>query len=455
MLSSLPKNLSPGIRRAVTNTGWLFFDRVFRMGAAVVVGLAVARYLGPKQYGEFNFAIAFVALFASFSTLGLDNLVVRYLVSTPEDSDAILGTATCLRLAGTVVSCFAIMTMVCVLRPGQPLMAWLVALNAASLLPQVLSTIELYFQAHVASKYTVWGRTLAFAITAGLRLLLVAVHAPLVAFAWAAFLEAVLGAAAIWIACRFQEMKLSRWRFDSSLARRLLLESWPLILSGMVIMIYMRLDQVMLGQMKGDYAVGIYSAAVRLSEVWYFIPTAVVTTIFPTIVRSREISRDLYIRRNQLLFEAMALSAYSLAIPITFISRKIMSGLLGMQYIEASSILSLHVWTGLFVFIGVAQSPWMLAEKLTRFSFVTTAAGAVVNVVLNLILIPRRGAMGAAIATVVAQFVASYAANGLFTKTRPIFWMQTRALFLISTIQWIARVATPKPKGQLDQTQWN
>src|ERR1700690_1475683 len=112
------RNFSPGIQRAAANTGWLFFDRIFRMGAAVVVGIAVARYLGPRQFGELNFAIAFVALFSSLSTLGLDNLVVRHLVSSPRDTAAILGTATGLRLAGTLASACAIMAVAGVLRPG-------------------------------------------------------------------------------------------------------------------------------------------------------------------------------------------------------------------------------------------------------------------------------------------------------------------------------------------------
>lgn len=425
---------SPGVRKAAGNTGWLFFDRIFRLGIGVAVYVVVARYLGPELFGEFNFAIALVALFTGLSTLGLDNLVVRFLVDMPGRSGSILGTAILLRLGGSILTCATVVLVGRIMRPGQSVMAWLIMLNAIGLLPQVLNIIEQYFQAYVASKYAIIGKNIAFGLAAAVRLLLVYYHASVTAFAWAILLEYLLGAFALLIVYRWKRFEISRWNFNVKLAKELLKESWPLTLSGMVIMIYMRLDQIMLGQMRGDHAVGIYSAAVRFSEVWYFIPTAIVNTVFPTIVRSKDISQELYLRRNQLLFEVMALCAYLVAIPLTFLSRPMVSFALGAQYIGSAAILSIHVWTGLFVFLGIAAGPWILTERLTKFSFATTAIGAAVNFALNLFLIPRLGGIGAAISTVIAQLFAAYLANAFYSRTRDLFMLQTRA-FALPTIR--------------------
>lgn len=427
------QKLSPGLRKVIGNTAWLFGEKIVQMGLGLLVGAWVARYLKPQQFGLFNEAIAFAALFAPFAKLGLDNIVVRDITRQPHCKNETLGTAFLLKLMGGILTSLLAVVMISLLRQDEPQLRWLVGIVAAVTVVQSFETIDFWFQSQVQSKYTVWARNGAYVLMNFVKIWLIVTRAPLITFAWAMLVESALSAVGMVIAYRLQGNFLKSWQVSFARAKVLLKDSWPLILSGLVIMIYMRIDQVMLGQMVGSKEVGVYSAAVKLSELWYFVPGAIVTSVFPSIVKAKEASEEIYYDRTQKLFNIMALLGYSVAIPITFLSTKLLTLpiLYGKDYVQAGPILTVHIWAGLFVSLGVAREPWLISEGLMKLSAATTATGAVINVILNLFLIPRYGGMGAALATVIAQFTASYGANAIYPKTRIIFIKQTKAIFMI------------------------
>jgi PST family polysaccharide transporter len=196
----------------------------------------------------------------------------------------------------------------------------------------------------------------------------------------------------------------------------------------MAIMVYMRLDAVMLKTMKGDFAVGLYSAATKVSEVWYFIPVAIVSSVQPAIMRVKD-NPKLFDDRIRKLFSLMALSACVIGTAVALASHLVIRLLYSSAYLGAAPVLAVHVWASVFVFLGAAQSPWDLSKNLLRLALYRTLAGAVINVALNLYLIPRYSAMGAAIATVISYAVSGVFANALSAKTRPIFYMQMKSFF--------------------------
>ncbi|MFM5892645.1 MAG: flippase, partial [Dolichospermum sp.] len=414
------------------NTGWLFADRILRMGVGLFVGVWVARYLGVQQFGVFNYATAFVALFSTLSTLGLDSIVVRSIVREPEKRAEILGTAFWLKLFGGVAALLLAVSSIIVVRHDDQLTISLLAILSSVGIFQAFDTIDLWFQSQVQSKYTVIAKNTAFVITALVKVALISFHAPLIAFAWAALGEVSLGAIGLIISYRVRGYSPWLWPWSLPLAKTLLKESWPLILSGVTIMIYMRIDQIMLGQMVGDKAVGLYSAATRISEVWYFIPTVIASSVSPAIYAAKEVSEALYYQRIKQLIRMLVLISLVISVPMSLMSFKLITILFGNGYAEAGKILAIHIWASLFVFMGVATSPWFIAEGLTEFSFHRTLIGAVVNVVLNFILIPSCGGIGAAIATVIAYAIAAFLANGLNSKTHTIFIIQLKSLILLA-----------------------
>ncbi|MFM6773439.1 MAG: flippase [Microcystis panniformis] len=423
---------SDKLREIIANTGWLFADRILRMGVGLFVGVWVARYLGVQQFGVFNYATAFVALFSTLSTLGLDSIVVRSIVREPEKRAEILGTAFWLKLFGGVAALLLAVSSIIVVRHDDQLTISLVAILSSVGIFQAFDTIDLWFQSQVQSKYTVIAKNTAFVITALVKVALISFHAPLIAFAWAALGEVSLGAIGLIISYRVRGYSPWLWPWSLPLAKTLLKESWPLILSGVTIMIYMRIDQIMLGQMVGDKAVGLYSAATRISEVWYFIPTVIASSVSPAIYAAKEVSEALYYQRIKQLIRMLVLISLVISVPMSLMSFKLITILFGNGYAEAGKILAIHIWASLFVFMGVATSPWFIAEGLTEFSFHRTLIGAVVNVVLNFILIPSCGGIGAAIATVIAYAIAAFLANGLNSKTHTIFIIQLKSLILLA-----------------------
>ncbi|MBN3889802.1 MAG: flippase [Nostoc sp. JL31] len=417
-----------GLRAIVANTGWLFADRILRMGASLVVGVWVARYLGVKQYGLFNYALAFVALFSPIFTLGLDDVVVRHLVRQSSNKEEILGTTFWLKFLGGIASVLLAVSTMFFLGEHETLKIWLVAILGIAGVFRASDTIELWFQSQVQSKYTVIAKNTAFLLNTLIKIVLILTKAPLLAFALVTLAEFAMSAIGLLIVYQVKGSSLWLWRWSIAAAKTLLKESLPLIFSGFAIMIFMRIDQVMLGQMIGDSEVGIYSAAVRVSEIWYFIPGAIVSSVAPAIYAAKEKSESLYYQRIGQLLSLMTCISLAIALPMSFLSDKIIMVMFGSGYAEAGPILAVHIWTSLFVFMGLATSPWFIAEGLNHVSLGKTLFGAILNIILNLLLIPKYAGLGAAIATIISQAAAAFICNAFDSRTQKLFKIQVRSL---------------------------
>jgi PST family polysaccharide transporter len=413
----------PNLLKIIDNVGWLFFDRIFRLGVGLFIGVWLARYLGPEQYGILSFSTAFVGLFGTFAMLGLQNVVVRDLVIDPEETNTTLGTAAALQLIGGLFAFAVLSVFICFLRPDDTLTRLLVVILGSTLVFKAADFTKYWFEARVQSKYTVWMINVVFLFMVAVKIVLILLHSPLLAFVWALFAEGLLISVALLCIYALQGPGLKGLHFKLSRATSLLRDSWPLILTGVAIAIYMKIDQVMLGQVLGDEAVGIYSVAVRISEVWYFIPMAIVASVFPAILDAKKQSQDLYHRRLQQLYDLMVGLSLALAVPMTFLSDWVVELLFGEAYLQAGTVLAIHIWAAIFVFLGVASGKWILAENRQILSFQRALSGAVINIVLNWFFIPRFGIYGAAWATVI-----SYAVSGMFYD---LFNKETQFMFVM------------------------
>ena len=421
------------LQKIIRNISWLFADKIVRMGIGLLVGVWIARYLGPDQFGLFSYSAAFVTLFSIFATLGLDGIVVRDLLHNPEQKNEILGTAFLIKLVGGGVTLLLAVTTILLLRPSDSLAHSLVAIVAAGTIFQSFDVIDFWFQSRVESRWVIYARNAAFVVVSTIRILLILNHATLIAFAWAASLETVLGAVGLIIAYRANGQHVLSWNSGVSHLIKLMSDSWPLALAGMAVAVYLRIDQIMLGQMVGNNAVGTYSAATRISEVWYFIPISIVASVSPSLIEAKKVSIELYYQRLLKLFRLMVVLALSIAVPMTFLAGYVATVLYGNEYEGVGTILAIHIWASLFVFLGVAQGPWNINEGLTQLTLLRTFVGAVANVILNLLLIPKDGAVGAAIATTVSYALAGVFLNAFSSKTRKIFLLQIHSIFTIGS----------------------
>lgn len=399
--------LSTGFKKYFVNTGWLFFERIIGMAVTFFVGVYVARYLGPANFGLLSYAGSFVGLFMGISALGLNNIVVRELVKNEKKRDELLGTSFILKFIGSI---FVLIIVLFAVRftNNDNFTNLLIYIIVTGTIFQSFNVIKFYFQAKVLSKYTVYAQIFSSIICAAIKLVLIYFNMSLIYFAMVTLLQSVFLASGFIVMYIRQKSSLFNWSVNFGLAKNLLKDSWPLMLSGIAISIYMKIDQVMIKNMLDAKAVGNYAVAVRLSEVWYFIPMVITNSLFPAIINAKKISEKLYYERLQKLYSLMIWLAIGIAIPATFLANNIIRLLFGIQYQYAASVLRIHVWAGVFVFLGVASGQYLIAENYTKISFLRTFIGAVVNVILNIILISKYGINGAAMATVISYFVATF-----------------------------------------------
>lgn len=190
----------------------------------------------------------------------------------------------------------------------------------------------------------------------------------------------------------------------------------------------MKIDQVMIQEMLGNEAVGQYAAATRLSEIWYFIPTVVASSLFPAIVNAKRQSEELYYDRLQKLFDLVVWIAIAIALPITFLSDMIVNMLYGEQYNQAASVLMIHIWASIFVFLGVVSGNWYINENLQLLAFWRAFYGMISNIFLNLLLITKYGIQGAAIATLISYMIVDFISDIVNCYSRRIFFMKLNTI---------------------------
>ena len=417
------------------NTSWLFGEKILRMVVGLFVGIWVARYLGPEQFGLFSYAQSFVGLFTAIATLGLDGIVVRELVKDESRRDELIGTAFWLKLIGAF-GVLLILAIAVNFTSNDTCTNTLVFIIASATIFQSFNVVDMYFQSKVMGKNITFANVISLLLSSIVKIALILNEASLEAFAWTiVFDSVVLAIGYVFFFLKKSTFNIQHLTFKRDTAVSLLKDSWPLILSGIVISIYMKIDQVMIMEMMDAEAVGQYAAAVRISELWYFIPLAIVSSLFPAIINAKKTNEELYYTRLQMLYDFMVWMAIFIALPMTFLSDWIVYLLYGEQYNASGSVLMIHIWIGVFVFLGVAFSNYLVNENLTKKSFYRTAFGALLNVGLNFILIPKYGIKDAAIATLLSQFFANYVYDFFDRDLHQQLKMKTMSFFPIHILK--------------------
>jgi len=416
------------LQRAIGNTGWLFSEKIVRLGVGLFVNIWIARYLGPDKFGLLSYAIAFAGLFVPFVTLGLDDIVVRNIVRDPACKNELLGSAFILKLIGGV-SAFVVATVgAMILRPTDTLSHWLVGIIAAGSLLQSFNIMEVWFNSQVQAKYAVLARNVAFIFCLALKIVLIITNASLIAFALVITLEVGISAVGLVVAYRLKGGFIKEWHGTRETAINLLRDSWPLMFSFIFIGIYQRIDQVMLQEMLGSKEVGIYSVAVRLAEVSSFIPNIIFWSVFPSLVAAKQVSEELFYERMQKFYNLVVLLAYTVAVPMTFLSQWLVDTMFGEAYTRAGLMLTWLIWAQVFTSLEIARCAFLTAMNWNRLYFLTVFAGCILNIVLCYFLIPSFGGTGAAVASIFTYWFAAYGSCFLFKRTLRTGFMMSKAL---------------------------
>jgi polysaccharide transporter, PST family len=428
-LATIKREITPNVHRIIVNTSWLVGDRLLRMALGLFIGVWVARYLGPEQFGLLNYSMAFVALFFPLASLGLEEIVIREITNKPADKDELLGSAFGLKLIGGCLS-LLIATMIVFLYRSDSSSWIIVSILAGSYIFQSFDVIILWFNAQTQSKYAVLAGSVAFFVTTLVKILLIQLHASLLAFACVSLLESLIVMLNLILLYQRSNQSFLNWKPNLKYAKQLIQKSYPMIFSGVATVLYLKIDQIMLGQMLGDKVVGIYSVAVRISEIWYFIPVAIASSVTPKLISLRQNDIEQYHRKMQSIFNIVVLIAYVISIGLSFLAEPLILHLYGPAYVSSISILMVHIWSSVFVFLVVIRGIFLIAEDLAMVYMQTTILGALTNILLNFVLIPRYEGLGAAVATVFSYAVASYLSCIFYPRLQVVLHMMNRAVSL-------------------------
>jgi O-antigen/teichoic acid export membrane protein len=418
------------VAKVLGNTAWLVSERVLGLTLMFVASVVVARYLGPEDFGRLTWVVAYVGLFAPLSTLGLGFVVTREILATPGSAPRLLATAVSLRVLGAVIS-LALMLVVqgCCLATAEGDL-FFVALVGASAISVAALVLEAWFQARIESEWIVVARIATIFVCTGLRVLAAQQDLPLETFVYIQAFENLLGAALLSASFFYRAGSAGLGRPSVGLGKHLLRRSLWLATSGVMAGIYLKIDLIMLRAMASDEAVGIYSVAARVSEAWYFLPTAIAASFFPVLMKTRSEAPLAYRLQLQRLSDGLFSIGFVAAVVVTLVAGPLIHLLYGPEYAAAGRVLAVHIWGGIFISMRALLSKWLVLEGYYRSSLVTHGLGAVVNVIANLLLIPRWGITGAALASVLAYAMASYGALFFDPQTRSFARVCTASLGL-------------------------
>lgn len=393
-----------GFRRYFLNTGWMFAGQFFTLIVAFFIGAWIARYLGPSQYGVFQYAIAFVSLFSVVANLGIDVILNREIVKHPEKRDELLGTGFKLKLIGGFITIALILIAISIIN-FDSLTRLLIIIYSLSFIFHPLNVIGIYFQAKVEAKNNVKAQIFTVIISSILKVTFILLALPLFYLIIIYTLDSLWQAIGLYYTYKRKKLKIINWRFNPKLALNLFKDSWPLILANAAAFIYLRIDQVMIEYFLDQTAVGLYAAAVKFAEVWYFIPGIICASLFPAIINAKMSSDKSYRQRLKHLYILMLAVAVLIAIPTTLLAPIFVPAIFGAQYFLSVPILKIYIWSGIGLFLGWAMNQYLVSENKTMFLFKVNAIAMVVNITLNLILIPIIGLTGAAWTTLFSYMI--------------------------------------------------
>lgn len=390
--------------KVIKNAGWMVGEKIIQMLISLVVSLLTARYLGPSNYGLINYATSFTAFFSAFCTLGINSLLVKEFVDRPEDEGMVLGTAILMRAISSLLSAITIIAIVCVIDRDEPTTILVVVLCSIGMVFHVFNAFHYWFQRHLKSKFTAIASLTAYVVTAVYRVVLMISGKSVTWFALATSVDYVcLAAVLVYFYRKEGGQKLG---FSWAYGKELLSRSKHFILSGLMVAVYGQTDKLMLKQMLDLTETGFYSTATAVNSMWCFVLVAIIDSLYPSIMEAhRAGNEELFKRKNRQTYAVVFYVSMAAAVGFNVFAELIIYILYGRAYLPSAMPLRIVSWYTAFSYLGVAREAWVVSKDRQNHLIKIYASAAIGNVILNVLLIPRWGASGAAAASLVAQIL--------------------------------------------------
>jgi len=419
---------NPIVKRYMFNSSWMLAEQTLRIISAVFVGIYIARYLGPEQFGVLSYVLAIAAFIMAIARLGMDAILVRELISKPERRDQLMGTAFWLMFMAAAICYLLVLIGLYGVDEQLEVKLYMAVVSIGGFFTAFLVG-DYSFQAEVKAKYSTICKSVVLLAMSLVKLMLIFMGAELVWFVVASLADHILLAFSF-VAMLMARRNLAFFRFfDFTLARELLRSAWPMVLSAIAVLVYMRIDLVMIRNMLGMHEVGLYSAATRIYEAWMTLPFVISVSLLPLIINAKEGSEEEYHRRLTQLFRILIWSSFCAALVVNLASEWLMVLAFGEAYRASAPVVGIVMWTTVFAAIGSVSARYFNVEHMERKFALRTALAALLNVVLNYLLIPTMGILGAALATLLCTFFANYLMDWFDRDLRTLLRIKHRAVF--------------------------
>lgn len=392
--------------KELKNASWIVSGKIFQMILSLLVGVLTARYLGPGNYGLISYASSYITLFTAICTLGINSVIIKDFVDYPNEQGKSIGTTIVLRAISSILSAIMILGIVSFVDYGEAETIIVVFLCSISLVFQIFDTINYWFQSKYQSKITAIATLIAYAVTSIYKIILLILKKNIYWFAFATSVDYICVAIILLVAYKkYGGQKLS---FSWKKGKKLLSKGYHYILSGMMVAIYAQTDKLMLKQMLNETAVGYYATATAVCAMWVFVLSAIIDSLYPTIIKLySDGKKEAFERKNRQLYSIVFYVSVIVSLCFTLFGDIVIKILYGDAYIGAINPLKIATWYTAFSYLGVARNAWIVCENKQKYLKYIYGCAALLNVVLNFVLIPILGASGAALASLITQIFTS------------------------------------------------
>lgn len=390
------------MNKVAKNAVWIIGGKVAQSVLALIINMLTARYLGPSNFGLITYASSLVAFVLPIMQLGFSNVLVQEIVNKPDDEGEILGTAMFLSLMSSIFCIIGVTSFAFVVNPEESETIIVCLLYSLILLFQALDHIEYWYQAKLLSKYTSTVSLVAYLTVAVYKIYLLVASKDVYWFALSNALDyALISIGGIVLYRKLGGRKL---RFSWKRGKDMFARSKHYIFSSMMVTIFAQTDKIMIKMMLDESSTGYYGAAVACAGMTSFVFTAIIDSFRPAIFEGQKESKRIFKHRLTMLYSIVIYLSLAQSVVMTLFSRWIIFILYGTAYNPAISALQIIVWYTTFSYMGSVRNIWILANDKQKYLWQINMSGAIANVIINVLLIPRMGINGAAVASLITQF---------------------------------------------------
>ena len=422
-------NLSDSQKKIASNVIWSLGGKTVNMASALFVGILVARYLGPENYGIMNYVISYVAIFTVFATFGLDNIEIRELSRQNDKKDTILGTCFGLRILFAVLAYLGIVCSLIVYKTDR-FTSMMILTYGLTLFTGTGNILRNYFTSIVQNKYIVKSEIFRTFVGASIKILLLLMKAPLEYFIYAQIFDTALVASGYYISYKSIVGSVRQWKFDKTIVWFILKESFPLVLSGAAVIIYQRIDHVMIGNMLNKAEVGYFATAGKFVDLIIFLPTVLVQTVTPMLIREKESHPETYEARKRTFVSIVTWTSVIISLTFSILAYWLITYTYGEKYSPAIPVLQIMAFKAVGMALSASGGQIIIMERIQKWAFIRNIMGCVLCVALNYLLIPKYGIIGSASVTIVTVIFTGCFANVFIPRYRKVLKVQLYAIFL-------------------------